>query len=671
MYMSLSDLRAKFLNDQPFAIQFVNDALEVGIAPEKVDILDNLGGKVDETKLYGNNDLLHTYVEAVKEMTVSENAQGKARLYAYLHAPWDEPEFTVDTNSRVITVPSEFTKNGVGVTGDHLAEILFFRLPRFYDVVDLYGMTSTNIYWYNGGNKGTTTYYKNTPAVIYAEDEELVLGWAISQLATAAAGTIEFFLEFEHVIEGEGEHAGEVDFRLETQPAKLTVKSTLELDKDGVEIEQYNDIVYSRAIYSPIINTLTASPARIIKNLPEGKLDFDPETNNITFLIDAVSPDDATLLYQWNWNSIMVDQPEGELINSGSLPNVTTYILATPKDIQFDNPAYGTVITPATEDRYDLATGLDESVSPVEAGLYELVEEEYVLSEDTEFDSEKAYYTFVPGSAAVIEPAADTTYRTLTTNVPGIYQVYVGNQTANGGIRYVYSNIVVIDPASEIALENALPNEIYADNLTAENGYAVRVSGQNGVLTYQWFHGDEAIEGANEATYYPTQTYLATQAEVRGEYWVRVTNTKNNTITTVDSNKSWVEMVPTKIADTDLIVAPVDTEDDTEWSIIINNIPYDDATYEMYATVDVQEIKNNEQRTTTYEVAGSRKAFAGATTTLSLDGVQQLEAGTKYALNVYVVPTVTLPHTSQKRYPEVSPNVPAYTWKATEVLIKK
>lgn len=677
MYMSLSDLRAKFINDQPFAIQFVSDALDVGIAADKVDILDNAGGKVDEVKLYGNNDLLHTYVEAVTKMTEQDDAQGKSRLYAYLHSPWDgnpedgtpgEPEFTIDTNTRVITVPADFAKNGVGVVGDHLAEILFFRMPRFYDVVDLYKSTTIKIYWYNNGNKASTQYYGTTPAVIYAEDEDLVLGWAVSELATVTAGTIEFFVEFEHVRED-----GLVDFRLETQPAKLTVKPTLTLDKDAVELEQYNDIVYSRAIYSPIINSLTASPARITENLPEGNVDFDPETNNIVLKIDAVSPDGGTLLYHWNWNSIMVDQPNGNLINDETLPNVISYELAEPKAIVFSDPAYGTEV-PGTPDTYNAVAAEElegEGVSPVANGWFIKDGDNYVAATDTAVVEGTTYYVKVPGTPASVNPDADTTYRTLTTNVPGIYQVYIGNQNANGGIRYVYSYITIIEDAHDIVINNALlPGLAYLDN--DNSAMTVSVDDANGTVTYKWWHvnpvtGEETlVEGANEATYDPSNGNVITtaspadSANLRGYYYAEAINTKNNTVKHAYSNKVWIELQPVKIEKDALHLV----HDGTEFTLTVDNIPYPEATYQMYATVDAQVAKNGSYTTQTMPVADASRVFTGNTATFSIGGLTSLVEGMEYDINVYVVP-VSQYGTTYQRYVETTNaqgiRVPDYT----------
>jgi hypothetical protein len=67
------------------------------------------GAKVDEVKLYGNNDLLNTYIEVVTMLTKADDSViAKKRLPSYTHAPFNEPLFEVDTNTRIISIPNEF-----------------------------------------------------------------------------------------------------------------------------------------------------------------------------------------------------------------------------------------------------------------------------------------------------------------------------------------------------------------------------------------------------------------------------------------------------------------------------------------------------------------------------------------------------------------------------------
>ena len=56
----------------------------------------------------------------------------------WLILPRDEGLFEIDANSRKINIPAEFSRNGVGVQGDELAEIIYFSIDRYFDTTDLY-----------------------------------------------------------------------------------------------------------------------------------------------------------------------------------------------------------------------------------------------------------------------------------------------------------------------------------------------------------------------------------------------------------------------------------------------------------------------------------------------------------------------------------------------------
>lgn len=708
MYMTLDDLRTKFMNDQAFAVQFVADAKEVygnnRAKWAKVDILntpvesDN-GAKVDEVKLYGNNDLLNTYIEVVTMLTKADDSViAKKRLPSYTHAPFNEPIFEVDTNTRVISIPNEFQKNGVGVVGDHLAEIIYFHIPRFYDVVDLFpadnGGSEIYIYWYNNGEKGLPTYHKSVPYTTYTEGDVLIVGWAISQEATAYAGTIEFSIEFTH---DNGE--GAIDFRLETQPAKLTIKNTIVLDKEEALEDNYNDIIYKRAIYNPFINSLTAAPARITKNLIDlespynmdeyGHADFDPETNNITLHIEAVSPEvNSTLVYNWNWNNLIIDQPNGVIVNSDTLPSGAAYILDQPKEVVFRDPELLASENSINPDNYSavagdtLAAAITEEQSPSENGWYELNDNEFVISEDDKINAEKTYYVCARD---------DSTYKTLTINVPGTYQVYVGNKTTDGGIRYVYSDTIIIDSATTISINNTLlPGSRYIKKLTPENhevknfAYAgdstypisVEVNGANGTIHYKW-HKFNAISGeeendaelinATESTFDPAAIYN-TSASMRGIYQCEATNVKNNTQTKAWSSKIMVELPPEKIAEGNLRLEQ-DELDPYKFTVTVENIPYSDAEYAMYAIIDPK-VAGNDNVNKYYYVGNINDViyFKGdgdsnaheISNTFSIQGFDGMSVGDEYDIDVWVV-QVAQRNSEYSRFAMGANGIPAYT----------
>ena len=49
--------------------------------------------------------------------------------------PDTEPVIEIDSDLRKITVPSELYD--IGVVGDHLCEVIYFRCPRYFDGKDL------------------------------------------------------------------------------------------------------------------------------------------------------------------------------------------------------------------------------------------------------------------------------------------------------------------------------------------------------------------------------------------------------------------------------------------------------------------------------------------------------------------------------------------------------
>ena len=50
----------------------------------------------------------------------------------YTVLPLDEDHFEINADTRAISIPASFKKNGVAVQGDDLAEVLYFRVDRYY-----------------------------------------------------------------------------------------------------------------------------------------------------------------------------------------------------------------------------------------------------------------------------------------------------------------------------------------------------------------------------------------------------------------------------------------------------------------------------------------------------------------------------------------------------------
>ena len=116
----------------------------------------------------------------------------------YTVLPLDEDHFEINANTRAINIPASFKKNGVAVQGDDLAEVLYFKIDRYFDYMDL---NNCDIYiqWETPKAADGTTIKSASPAYIRdieSEPGKLIFGWALSDAITANSGTLKFSLRF-------------------------------------------------------------------------------------------------------------------------------------------------------------------------------------------------------------------------------------------------------------------------------------------------------------------------------------------------------------------------------------------------------------------------------------------------------------------------------------------
>lgn len=105
--------------------------------------------------------------------------------------PLDEEKFFIDGNSRKITIPQAFTKNGVGVQGDHYAEYIYFEIDRYFENIDFGSPSITAVVEFIDANQQkhfTKAWIKYTDE----KSSKVIIGWPITQDVTSKAGPIKF-----------------------------------------------------------------------------------------------------------------------------------------------------------------------------------------------------------------------------------------------------------------------------------------------------------------------------------------------------------------------------------------------------------------------------------------------------------------------------------------------
>ena len=123
----------------------------------------------------------------------SENAPSLAVLL-----PTDEKIYNVDLNSRTVEAPEY-----LGVEGDHRAEVIYFKVNRFYDFFDLTQAVCV-IQYINalGESRAYVVPYYDIDTLSGQEssggeqDDMILFPWIIDQETTKVKGKIEFNIKF-------------------------------------------------------------------------------------------------------------------------------------------------------------------------------------------------------------------------------------------------------------------------------------------------------------------------------------------------------------------------------------------------------------------------------------------------------------------------------------------
>lgn len=131
---------------------------------------------------------------------------------------WEVPEdgvcFPINWNQREIQIPSGSAP--VLVTGDHNANIVYFEMDRFFNIVDLSEMSCVVEYINPEGQ------VRISPILQYdtSTPEVLRIGWVVNhEMVSGNMGTVQFAIRFYRINAG----TREFEYNMSTMPAQFTV----------------------------------------------------------------------------------------------------------------------------------------------------------------------------------------------------------------------------------------------------------------------------------------------------------------------------------------------------------------------------------------------------------------------------------------------------------------
>ena len=225
--------------------------------------------------------------------------------YKYLRIPLQEQMLTIGDDRR-IEIPAFFNINGVGVRGDHTAEVLYFKMHRFQDAMDLTacvngaGGTGSGCYiqWVNANNEEMLS-----PAYNFDWDNEWIyFGWVISNVITSTDGNVQFGVRFIQY-----DTTNRLVYSYSSLTATLRVQPGLDLDTStSINVEDaWEDVMNTRSIYSGVISSSVAAKANFT-------------TQNRALLVNDEPAFIADLTYE-NGEPITQDENGNFVISGGTL----------------------------------------------------------------------------------------------------------------------------------------------------------------------------------------------------------------------------------------------------------------------------------------------------------------------------------------------------------------
>lgn len=224
--------------------------------------------------------------------------------YALLRIPEEEQLFEINANTRKINIPDHFAKNGLGVQGDHTAEVIFFRINRYFDEMDLSLCSGDKGACYIQWSTGDNTRQQATKAYAFdVTENHIIFGWVISNKATKKAGKLNFSVRF---VQWEDD-PDVYTYSWSTLTATCNINPALNFSASSLELEDLSDIMQTRRVYSNIINTSSGALPIILANLvTEANYDEGADYATLSVRAQAHSAGD-TLEFTWYG-------PEGQIL---------------------------------------------------------------------------------------------------------------------------------------------------------------------------------------------------------------------------------------------------------------------------------------------------------------------------------------------------------------------
>lgn len=452
--------------------------------------------------------------------------------------PLDEDHFIINANTRAITIPSAFKKNGIAVQGDDLAEVIYFEIDRYFDYMDL-NNCDIFIQWETPKNaEGKTIRSVSSEYIrdIESKPGKLIFGWALSDQITKQAGQLRFsvrFFKWEDEEEAENGVNKNLAYSFSTLTASVQINPSINIDieKEDFDVDNCADRLVELLASSEIVGGYIAAKPIFLKDLDDPNPDlvydllYDEDNDKYYYELTAraYSEDTGGITYSWKRQELDTNNStkNQEITNSNQsadkfsavVKNIYTEITDYNAEIK------GTIYLKTSETKPDGSPIYIEYTGPMPPS-----------SEDIN----NGIKLFVKHSACVVDKV-------------GVYWAVAENRITNSSSIEESSKAIFPRPKHIVITSQPEPKGILeGDDLTGKKCTlsVVVQTDPNEIKSYQWYRDPnnalnfntespsfQKIEGATESTY---------DATLPGHYKVRITNRRNNDEKQLDSSLSRV-----------------------------------------------------------------------------------------------------------------------------------
>ena len=162
---------------------------------------------------------------------------------AYL--PYAHNIYDVNLNTRTINGPSILS-----VQKDHKSEVVYFKLDRYTDYMDLTNTTCL-IEYILPNDKDKIPHIYVVPfydTATYIDERKILIPWVIGGAATSQNGKLQYAIRFFKIAEIDNKL--ELVYNLNTLPTSTEIKKGLEVNSDNmnaeydIPIDQYESLIY-------------------------------------------------------------------------------------------------------------------------------------------------------------------------------------------------------------------------------------------------------------------------------------------------------------------------------------------------------------------------------------------------------------------------------------------